>query len=239
MIYPRWPAPAGVKAVSTTRRGGLSTAPYDSMNLAGHVGDDGTTVAGNRTLLRQRLALPAEPLWLDQVHGNRVVDAAAPSGSAADASFSRIRGAVCAVLSADCLPVLFCARDGSAVAAAHAGWRGLAGGVLEATIEALQIAPEHLLAWLGPAIGASVFEVGAEVREAFIAGHAEAATAFVARPCDRWLADLYALARLRLRAAGVDAVHGGGCCTYSEPDRFYSFRRDRVTGRMASLIWLE
>jgi YfiH family protein len=237
MIYPRWPAPAGVKAVITTRRGGLSSAPYDSLNLAAHVGDDGAAVAGNRALLRQRLGLPAEPLWLDQVHGNRVVDAAAaPSGSSADASFSRARGVVCAVLSADCL---FCARDGSAVAVAHAGWRGLAGGVLEATIDALQIAPERLLTWLGPAIGATVFEVGAEVREAFIAGHPQAVTAFVARPHGRWLADLYALARLRLRAAGVDAVHGGGFCTYSEPDRFYSFRRERATGRMASLIWLQ
>lgn len=240
MIYPQWPAPANVRAVSTTRQGGASEPPYDSLNLAGHVGDAAAAVQENRRRLRRQLHLPAEPLWLEQVHGARVVEvgASAPQPSA-DASFSRRPGAVCAVMTADCLPALFCDLDGSVVAAAHAGWRGLAGGVLEATVAALGVDPARLLVWLGPAIGPGAFEVGAEVREAFVAGHAQAATAFVAQPDGRWLADLYALAGIRLRAAGVTAIHGGGFCTFSERERFYSFRRDRVTGRMASLIWLD
>jgi YfiH family protein len=239
-MYPHWPAPAHVKAVSTTRSGGVSQSPYDSLNLADHVGDDRTAVGENRRRLRQREALPAEPLWLNQVHGNRVVDAASGGQQpSADASFSRQPGVVCAVMTADCLPVLFCDRAGSAVAAAHAGWRGLAAGVLEATVDALGVPPGQLLAWLGPAIGPDAFEVGAEVRESFIAEQAQAAAAFVARPNGRWLADLYQLARLRLQAAGVSALYGGGFCTYADRARFYSFRRDRTTGRMASLIWLE
>lgn len=240
MIYPQWPAPANVRAVSTTREGGASGPPYDSLNLAGHVGDAAAAVQENRRRLYRQLSLPAEPFWLEQVHGIRVVEAggSAPQPSA-DASFSRRPGAVCAVMTADCLPALFCDLDGSVVAAAHAGWRGLAGGVLEATVAALDVDPARLLAWLGPAIGPGAFEVGAEVREAFLAGHPQAAAAFVAQPDGRWLADLYRLAGIRLRAAGVTAIHGGGFCTYSERERFYSFRRDRVTGRMASLIWLD
>jgi hypothetical protein len=240
LIYPQWPAPANVRAVSTTREGGASGPPYDSLNLAGHVGDAAAAVQENRRRLYRQLSLPAEPFWLEQVHGIRVVEAggSAPQPSA-DASFSRCPGAVCAVMTADCLPALFCDLDGSVVAAAHAGWRGLAGGVLEATVAALDVDPARLLAWLGPAIGPGAFEVGAEVREAFLAGHPQAAAAFVAQPDGRWLADLYRLAGIRLRAAGVTAIHGGGFCTYSERERFYSFRRDRVTGRMASLIWLD
>ncbi len=240
MIIPAWPAPANVRAASSTRLGGHSRAPFESFNLATHVGDSSAAVARNRALLRRELALPAEPLWLEQVHGRQVADAAfAGLRPAADASISRDTGGVCAVLSADCLPVLLCDRAGSAVAAAHAGWRGLAAGVLEATVEALGVAPPQLLAWLGPAIGAQAFEVGEEVRAAFTTLQAEAGAAFQARPDGRWLADLYRLARLRLGAVGVTAVYGGQWCTYSEPERFYSYRRERQTGRMASLIWLQ
>lgn len=240
MIYPDWPAPEAVSAVSTTREGGLSHPPYASLNLADHVGDRPQAVRENRRLLSECLQLPAEPLWLQQVHGDSVV-ACHESGPrpAADASYTIGAGAVCAVLTADCLPVLFCDRQGTRVAAAHAGWRGLAGGVLERTVAALAVAPDQLLAWLGPAIGPRAFEVGAEVRSTFIAQHAEADGAFAAQVNGRWLADLYRLARIRLRAAGVRAVYGGSFCTFSEPERFYSYRRDRVTGRMASLIWLD
>jgi YfiH family protein len=240
MIYPHWPAPDRVRAVTTTRSGGVSLPPYDSLNLAEHVGDASAAVHENRRRLRQQLELPAEPVWLNQVHGTRVVDAAGcPQHPTADASFSQRSGAVCAVMTADCLPVLFCDRGGSAVAAAHAGWRGLAAGVLEATVAALAIEPEQLLVWLGPAIGPAAFEVGAEVRERFVARQASAVSAFVARANGQWLADIYQLARIRLQAAGVNAIYGGGWCTYSDREQFYSFRRDRTTGRTASLIWLE
>jgi len=240
MIYPDWPAPTRVMAVTTTRQGGVSAAPFDTLNLAAHVGDRPDAVGQNRALLRQHLRLPAEPVWLEQVHGRTV---AACEGAArpptADAGYARTAGVVCAVLTADCLPVLFCDREGTRVAAAHAGWRGLAGGVLESTVEALDVAPVDLLAWLGPAIGPQAFEVGAEVRAAFVKQHAEAREAFLARPDGRWLADLYQLARIRLTALGVTALYGGGFCTFTDRARFYSYRRDRVTGRMASLIWLD
>lgn len=239
MIYPDWPAPATVHTLSTTRSGGYSRAPWDSFNLAMHVGDNGSTVTRNRERLQRLAALPAEPLWLAQVHGNRVVNVAtAGSSPAADASFSLLPGQVCAILTADCLPVLLCDRQGTRVAAAHAGWRGLSGGVLEATVAALEVPPDRLLVWLGPSIGPAAFEVGEEVRDVFVSSHATATTAFVARAQGRWLADLYTLARIRLQAAGVTAVYGGGCCTFSDPERFYSYRRDGQTGRMASLIWL-
>jgi polyphenol oxidase len=239
MIYPDWPAAVPVKAVTTTRHGGVSTAPYDSLNLADHVGDAAGAVRQNRLSIQQQLKLPGWPSWLNQVHGNTVVDAAS-SGErpSADAGFTDRPGVVCAVLTADCLPVLFCDRSGTRVAAAHAGWRGLAAGILESTVRAFESEPWQLMAWLGPAIGARAFEVGGEVRQAFVAQHAEAASAFLSRPNGRWLADLYQLARIRLRATGVTAVYGGGFCTYSDAQRFYSYRRDGVTGRMASLIWL-
>ena len=236
-LLPDWPAPARVRALVTTRAGGVSESPYDGFNLATHVGDDPASVARNRALLRQ--ALPGEPLWLEQVHGCAVADAAsAMAGARADAAVAARRGAVCAVLTADCLPVLFCDRNATVVAAAHAGWRGLAGGVLEATLARMAVPPAQVLAWLGPAIGPRAFEVGEEVRAAFVGIHAEAGHAF--QPADapgKWLADLYALARLRLAAAGVSAVYGGGLCTRSDA-RFYSYRREPVTGRFASLIWL-
>ena len=240
LIIPGWPAPAGVHALVTTRQGGVSTGPWASFNLASHVGDDATAVAANRALLRQ--SLPADPPWLTQVHGALCVDAGkARSGVEADASFTRQRGVVCAVLTADCLPLLFCDRAGSVVAAAHAGWRGLADGILEASVAAMQVPPGEILAWMGAAIGPQAFEVGDEVREAFVSQHTEAAAAFLRHPSSvpgKWLADLYRLARIRLARVGVDAVYGGGRCTFSEAESFYSYRRDGVTGRMASLIWL-
>ncbi len=236
-IVPDWPAPARVRALATTRAGGVSAPPYDGFNLATHVGDEPAAVIENRRRLRS--ALPAEPLWLTQVHGTRVVSAeASGSGSEADACVARSPGRVCAVQSADCLPVLFADLAGTAVAAAHAGWRGLAAGVLERTAAAMAVAPKELIAWLGPAIGPAAFEVGAEVREIFCADDPAAAGAFAANERGRWQCDLAALARLRLARAGVTRVFGGGWCTYSDPLRFYSYRRDGVTGRMASLIWL-
>jgi hypothetical protein len=196
-------------------------------------------VAENRRLLRAALDLPREPRWLTQVHGRQVVEAgeAGPPPDA-DASVARSPGPVCAVLTADCLPVLLCDRSGTRAAAAHAGWRGLAAGVLEATVAALGPAPEELIAWLGPAIGQRPYEVGAEVRGAFVDADPAAEVAFVPSPGGRWLADVYALARRRLAGIGVDAVYGGGLCCHDDPTHYYSYRRDRVTGRMASLVWL-
>jgi len=239
MLQPDWPAPPGVFSRMTTREGGISRPPWASLNLGDHVGDDPRHVAENRARLRRQL--PAEPFWLQQVHSANVVEAG--SGMIeADAAFSRRSGCVCSVLTADCLPVLFCDRAGSVVAAAHAGWRGLARGVLEATVTAMQVPPAEILAWMGAAIGPQAFEVGDDVRQAFVSRHAEAAIAF--RPASaaasgKWLADMYQLARIRLQHAGVSSIYGGGRCTFSEADHFYSYRRDGVTGRMASLIWLD
>ncbi|WP_296749491.1 peptidoglycan editing factor PgeF [Thiobacillus sp.] len=236
-IVPDWPAPARVKSLMTTRAGGVSLAPWGGLNLGDHVGDDPARVAANRSRLRERL--PAEPGWLRQVHSAHAVEVGREPNPEADASFTRETGQVCAVLTADCLPVLFCDRAGSVVAAAHAGWRGLAGGVLEATVAAMQAPPGEILAWMGAAIGPQAFEVGDEVRQAFVNRHPEAGAAFVPHAPGKWLADIYQLARIRLGHAGVQAIHGGGRCTFSEADSFYSYRRDGVTGRMASLIWLE
>ena len=237
-IIPDWPAPASVRALVTTRAGGVSEGPYASMNLATHVGDDVAAVAENRRRLRVRV--PAEPLWLSQVHGVAVVRAEdTVEGAEADAAYTRRKGRACAVLTADCLPVLLCNDAGTAVCAAHAGWRGLAGGVIESAVRAMGEPPARLLAWLGPAIGPQAFEVGTEVRETFLAHSQEAAAAFAAKQNGKWLADLYRLAEQRLNALGVARVFGGGYCTFSEPERFYSFRREKETGRMASLIWRE
>lgn len=233
-IRPDWPV--DVLAATTTRSGGVSQSGCASLNLARHVGDDPDSVAENRQRLRTGLALSREPAWLNQVHGTTVVDAGLSGGAEADASFATEPGVVCAVLTADCLPVLFAARDGSAVAAAHAGWRGLADGVLEATLDALPVPNRELFAWLGPAISQPAFEVGGEVRERFVAERPEAAAAFVANARGRWQADLYALARLRLEAAGVREVYGGGFCTYGDAARFFSYRREPGCGRMASVI---
>lgn len=217
----------------------MSRGPYASLNLADHVGDDPSCVARNRALLRDRLALPNEPLWLRQVHGRDVarVEVDRP-GCEADASVATGPGVVCAVLTADCLPLLLCDRAGTRVAAVHAGWRGLAAGVIEAAVASLQVAPADLLVWLGPAIGPDVFEVGDEVRAALLACDPAATAAFRPSPAGRWLADIYLLARRRLNALGVGQVWGGDLCTVTGAGRFFSYRRDGATGRTASLIWL-
>lgn len=276
-ITPDWPTPPGVKALSTLRGGGASEAPYQSLNLGDHVGDAPAAVAANRRALRAAAALPAEPDWLVQVHGARIrnldepgartsspegapVDTAAvTTASGHDGAVTRTPGRICAILTADCLPVLLAAEDGSAVGAAHAGWRGLAGGVIEAAVHALGVPPPALLAWLGPAIGPGAFEVGPEVREAFLAAAEGAAGAGVAGPgtagkgahaasvaaafapnaCGRFLADLYQLARLRLERLGITRIYGGGACTFTESAQYFSHRRDGRTGRQATLIWRE
>lgn len=242
-IYPDWPAPVNVHAASTTRQGGVSAAPYKGFNLATHVGDEELAVQQNRRQLSEALQLPAEPAWLEQVHGTEVLEASGLGNSAvADASMTGKPGVVCTVMTADCLPVLMCDRRGRAVAAAHAGWRGLAGGVIEATAkrlcQQLDCHADELLVWLGPAIGPQAFEVGNDVRDTFICINAAAEQAFVANRPEHWRADIYQLARQTLQRAGIDAVYGGGRCTYSEEDNFFSFRRSPSTGRMASLIWL-
>lgn len=239
-IFPDWPAPANVKALTTTRVGGLSRGLYASFNLGDHVGDDPDAVRRNRARLREALALSSEPRWLRQVHGVTVVDAAsADANTTADGAWTDRAGVVCAVLTADCLPVFLCNRQGTKVALLHAGWRGLAAGVIEAGLQALATPGAELLAWLGPAIGPDSYEVGDAVRDAFLAQDADAVACFRAQGAGQWRADLYALARRRLRAQGVNAIHDGHFCTVRDPERFYSYRRDGVTGRMASLIWLD
>lgn len=261
-----WAAPRGVQACTTLRHGaGVSSAPYDHFNLGTRCGDDPAAVAANRTALRELLALPSPPCWLRQVHGTGVArfDAGAPQGRdregardarteaahwhepEADAAVTSTPGVVLAILTADCLPVVFAAQDGSEVAAAHAGWRGLAGGVLEATLETMRTPASQVLAWLGPAAGPQAYEVGAEVREAFVLQDAAASSAFAITRPGHWHVDLYALARRRLAAAGVspEQIHGGGLCTISAPDGFFSHRRSTMsadggsTGRMATLVW--
>ena len=262
IIVPDWPAPPGVRSAFTLRTGGVSVAPYDSLNLGASIGDSSEAVAENRRRVREKLRLPAEPVWLEQVHGVEVVvlgaaaaartlvsrvtelpgaddTAARVGGAIGDASVARGAGYVCAIRVADCMPVLFAARDGSAVAAAHAGWRGLAGGVLEATVRRLGVPASQLIAWMGPAIGPAHFEVGEEVRAAFTATDVDAASAFVANARGRWQCDLYALARRRLAEIGISGIYGGGWCTFAEADRFFSYRRSGQCGRMAALIWIE
>lgn len=240
-IIPDWPAPARVRAFVTTREGGVSSGAYASLNLGLRSGDEVEAVIENRA--RLGALLPAAPFWLRQVHGTVVVDAAAPRGEArppeGDACIATRPSTVCAVLVADCMPVFLADGDGSAVAVAHAGWRGLAGGVIEATVAAFRCPPNRLVAWLGPTIGPLRYEVGAEVRATFVACDAASASAFAPTRAGHWLADLYALAHQRLARAGVTSVTGGAFCTYSEPERFFSYRRDRSTGRMAALVWLE
>lgn len=237
-LVPDWPAPPCVKALQTLRTGGVSQGPYASLNLGNHVGDDPARVHQNRQRVRQ--AFGAEPLWLNQVHGTVVVDVCQESnGVTADAAFARSPGTACTVMTADCLPVLFCDQAGTVVAAAHAGWRGLCDGVLEQTVKAMGVPAESVYAWLGPAIGPRAFEVGSEVLAAFVAVNPQAAAAFKPGGAGKWLGDLYALATQRLERLGVAGVYGGGLCTYSNPEHYFSYRRDGVTGRMASLIWLD
>lgn len=237
-IRPDWAAAPRVRACSTTRLGGVSSGPWRGLNLAAHVGDDAAAVAENRSRLVARLGLPHAPEWLDQVHGVQVRMPQTTS-ACADACFEDRPGRVCAVLTADCLPVLLCNVAGDRVAAAHAGWRGLLSGVLERTVDAFEQPGAQLIAWLGPAIGPAAFEVGDEVRADFVAEDPASAGCFVEHRPGHWLADLYGLARLRLARHGVLQVSGGGLCTFSDPARFFSYRRDGVTGRMASLIWLQ
>jgi hypothetical protein len=242
-IFPDWPAPPQVHAAVTTRVGpGISAPPFDRFNLGLSSGDAIDAVESNRSALQQALRLPSPPRWLQQVHGVNVAELGPLPGAdrpQADAAVSHIPGTVLSILTADCLPVLFCAEDGGEIGAAHAGWRGLAGGVLEATLAQLTTPPARLLAWLGPCIGAASYEVGEEVRTAFVDNDAMVATSFVATRPGHWRCDLAALARRRLERAGVTRIHGGGFDTLADT-RFYSYRRDGArSGRFASLIWLD
>ena len=237
-IVPEWPVPDCVRALITTRADGSSGGSYAGLNLGEHVGDDAQAVMQNRDILRR--FLPAEPIWLKQVHGTRVVQAEPSSrGAKADASFARAPGRVCAVLTADCLPVIIADAKGAVVGIAHAGWRGLAAGVIESAVRAMGVAPESLIVYLGPAIGAQAYEVGRDVFDAFVGADSGAVAAFASRGAGKFLANLNLLARQRLGRLGVASIHGGTLCTYSDAGRFYSHRRDGVTGRMASLVWIE
>lgn len=239
LIWPEWPAPVNVKACISTRLGGFSLTPYDSLNLGEHVGDNPAHVGQNRQHLITAANLPAVPLWLQQTHSTIVIDSQQwQPGFEADAIISQTPNQVCAVLTADCLPVLLCDKNGRQVAAIHAGWRGLCDGIIEKTVAQLSVVPEDVLAWLGPAIGPAQFEVGEEVRDAFIAYSADAAAAFQTNKPGHYLADIYQLARQRLSHSGVQQIYGGDFCTVSQPAHFFSYRRDGTTGRMASLIWL-
>lgn len=241
IIWPDWPAPANVRAIQTTRNGGISLAPYDSLNLGAHVNDNALHVAQNRQSLSR--FLPSEPVWLKQVHGIKVVDAATASCEPeADASFTSYKNIVCVTMTADCLPILLCDQAGTRVAAVHAGWRSLCDGVIESALLQLQtnqmaLNPADYMAWLGPAIGPQAFEVGGEVRAQFIAQDAEAENAFKPHG-DKYLGDLYKIATQRLQGLGITQIYGGGLCTFSDKARFFSFRRDGDTGRMGSFIWL-
>jgi YfiH family protein len=245
LIIPDWPAPKNVRALQTTRIGGFSSTPFDSLNLGDHVGDAPLTVARNRMALGS--IFPSEPVWLEQVHGTVVADAGQTScRPQADASVSSHAGAVCVVMTADCLPVLLCTERGDGVAAVHAGWRGLCDGVIEHTVRAMNVPPESLMAWLGPAIGPLAFEVGEEVRAAFVERQKEASAAFVpvnsggiSGGGNKWFADIFHLARQRLLELGITRIYGGGLCTYTDPKRFFSYRRQGTTGRMGSFIWIE
>ena len=239
-IQPDWPAPVNVKALQTTRVGGVSSGAYSSLNLGAHVNDDPVAVAANRQLLSSYL--PSEPVWVNQVHGVEVIDAAVSSClQNADASFATKPNVVCVTMTADCLPVLLCDKKGSVVAAVHAGWRGLCDGVIEAAVAKMQVPASGILAWLGPAIGPNAFEVGNDVRDQFMAKDSRAELAFK-KHGDKWLCDLYLIAKQRLNTLGVPGIYGAGVnenfCTYTDKERFFSFRRDNATGRMASMIWL-
>ncbi len=246
-ITPNWPAPTNVHTMQTTRIGGVSLAPYYSFNLGAHVNDNAIAVAQNRQLLSPYL--PSEPVWINQVHGIKAIDAAmAGCAIEADAAYTIKANTVCVTMTADCLPVLLCDEAGTIVAAVHAGWKGLLDGVIESTVQSMQLAmpnliSQHLMAWLGPAIGPQAFEVGGEVREAFIKVDANAALAFQSASNnktnhDKWLCNIYQLARQRLNTMGVSQIYGGDLCTYTDKERFFSYRRDYVTGRMATMIWL-
>jgi len=235
-ITPDWPVPSIVHAAATLRTGGVSVGTFNSLNAALHVGDNADWVRQNRVIIKDMLGLPSEPVWLEQIHGDRVVDAASVDLlQQADASYTDKPGIVCAVMTADCLPLLVCAPDGSRVAAIHAGWRGLLAGVISNTLAV--IASSDALVWLGPAIGPDCFEVGDDVREAFLNKAIAFTAAFKPQGKGKWLADIYQLARIDLAAQGINNIYGGVFCTFTEQQRFYSYRRDKETGRMAALIW--
>ena len=235
-LQPDWPAPANIHAATTLRTGGASQNNYVSLNTATHVGDNPDLVCQNRQIIKTLLNLPSEPIWLNQIHSNRAIKAiATDTPQQADASYTDQSSVVCAVMTADCLPLLVCSTDGSEIAAIHAGWRGLLDDVIDNTIAAMQ--NKDLLVWLGPAIGAEHFEVGDEVRAAYVAKSAEYASAFKQKNQDKWLADIYQLARINLAFLGITKIYGGDFCTLTDQERFYSYRRDKVTGRMATLIW--
>jgi YfiH family protein len=239
-VTPEWPAPSRVRAFVTTRNGGVSAGEYASLNLGTRSGDDPQSVVANRRIVRDHL--PAEPRWLSQVHGTAVSDLDALGDldvATADAAVTRKPGTVAVVLTADCMPLLLCDRAGTRAGIAHAGWRGMAAGVIENTVAALGVPPGDVVAWMGPTIGPAAFEVGAEVRAAFLAVDAAAAAAFAPHTPGKFMADLYALAQQRLARAGVSEVHGGGFCTYREPQRFFSYRRVPASGRMGAFIWIE
>ncbi len=238
LIHPQWPAPGHIRAIGTTRYGGVSGTPWHSLNLATHVSDDPRNVQQNRKNLSSFLDFPYEPVWLEQRHGCDVAVADAYRHQPCDASVTCREKVICAVLTADCLPVLFTDYSGTIVAVAHAGWRGLAAGILENTVNKMSVPASKILVWMGPAIGPKNFAVGKDVYQVFTDFSGEADKAFTAVDDGRWLCDIYLLARQRLNAIGVTGIYGGGHCTYEEEDNFYSFRRDGITGRMASLIWI-
>lgn len=238
-IKPNWPAPKNIKAFTTTRNNGVSKAPYDTFNLGNHVNDEIENVLKNRQLLCENFKLPNEPAWLQQTHSDIAVYIDENfKVCEADASFTDQKNQVCVVMTADCLPVLITNQQGSEVAAIHAGWQGLAKGVIEATIKKLKSDPNDLMAWLGPAIGPTVFEVGADVYELFVNHNVKAESGFTPFAKDKWLMDIYHLGRQRLNDVGVTQIYGGDHCTYSDPENFFSYRRDKITGRMASIIWI-
>ncbi|RKS86998.1 hypothetical protein DES39_0207 [Orbus hercynius] len=241
VIYPSWPVPTHVHALTTTRQGGISQSPYDFLNLGIHVGDDLNRVIHNRQLLSSALSLPNEPVWLNQIHSTKVLDLANYQLTDADGSYSNQAKSVSAVLTADCLPVLFCSKQGDEIATAHAGWRGLCNGILENTVRHFNCSASQIMAWLGPAIGPKRFEVGQEVKNQFVDYDADAIKAFVLINASeqKYLADLYLLARQRLQSVGIRQIYGGDYCTYTQSELFYSYRREQQTGRMASLIWFD
>lgn len=239
LIIPDWPAPHWIKAYTTTRLGGFSHAPYNSLNIAMHVGDDLDNVSKNRHLLQNNLHLKSPITWLEQVHGNVAISADHPISSLqADAIYSKTAQTVCAVQTADCLPLLIYSSSSYCVAAIHAGWKGLSNGIIETTIDALALSPSDTLVWLGPAIGPQAFVVGEEILHSFTDEDPAAEAAFQLIGNKQWQANLYQLAQQRLHKLGITSIYGGNYCTYSDSTRFFSFRRDKITGRMLSLIWI-
>ncbi|MEK6731740.1 MAG: peptidoglycan editing factor PgeF [Pseudomonadota bacterium] len=237
-IRPDWSAPKNIHAATTTRIGGTSLAPFDSLNLADHVGDDLNAVLQNRTLLQQSLNLPSEPNWLTQTHSTRVLHLPFDQNRDADASFTTEKNVICSVLTADCLPILLCDNAGTEIAAVHAGWRGLADGIIGNTLKNFTASPKELMAWIGPAICRNKFEIDDSVRRVFMHNHIESAEAFVPSKPDHWFLDLVQIARIQLKMLGVTHIYGGKYCTYSDANRFFSYRRNPETGRIATLIWM-